>query len=351
MNIRTIVLGLCLIIGYGAHAHDFTSIVKGQRLYFEIIDSAKHTAAVTYNGSITDHVQPELSGDVVIPAKVKHGNMIYTVKAINPKAFANSKRLKSVVMPSGLERIGDFAFEHCDSLSSIVFPGNSVTLGEGIFFNCPAISEVTIGSDWRSVDLTMFRWSNSLSNITIPAKIAQIKGLKKLKNLTSITVDPNNSTFMAEDGMLYSKNGTIFYACPRAHDGTVVVREGTTTIHPGALIDCTGITGLDLPGTLKNISFRETSRMKQLANIVVRSTQPVITGYYNGYGKFFFQLPNSKTEIIIPASAKNAYLDLLPTMAGEYRETPEGIPYVLTKSELPTKKNIKSVKKINTYQL
>lgn len=338
-----------MFTGIGAYAHDFTATVKGQRLYFDITNKTKNTVALTYNGSIKDKKMPQLSGTIEIPSKVKHNDVVYSVTAIGQKAFANAKMLKGVVIPSGIESVGDFAFENCDSLTNIVFPGSPMHLGQGTFFNCTAISNVTIGSDWKSIDLTMFRWSKSLTSITIPAKVEKIQGVKKLKFLTSITVDPNNSNFSSSNGMLYSKNGTVFYACPRAYRGKVVFSDGVTKITNGSLIDCVNVTAIDIPASVVNVSFRETSRMKNLEFIVLRAAKPIDTGFINGNGKFFFELMNPNTQIVVQASSKKLYENALAVDAGEYSDSKTCIPFVVNQGQLPTKKNIKGVKNFDKY--
>lgn len=344
MKLRTILLGICLFAGVGAYAHDFTATVDGQRLYFDITSKTKKTVAVTFNGSIADKKAPELSGTVEIPSKVKHEDVVYEVKEIGPKAFANANRLKGIVMPTGVDEIGDFAFENCDSLQNVIFPGNPVKLGQGVFFKCPSIASVTIGSDWKTVDFAMFRWSDLLTSLSIPARVEKIQGIKKLKGLVSVNVDPNNRKFSSADGMLYSKDGLTFYACPRAYKGKVSLKEGVTKILDGSLIDCVGVTAISFPASVRNVSFRETSRMEGLEYIVMRGEKPIDTGFINGTGKFLFLLANPATEIIVLSSAKKAYTEALATEAGEYAETADGIPYTVIVAELPTKKSIKGVK-------
>lgn len=349
MKARNILLGAFLLSGVGAYAHDFTATVNGQRLYFEITSKNKKTVSVTYNGSIADKKSLDIDGIVEIPAKIEHDNIVYDVNAIGQKAFANADRLKGIVIPSGVETIGDFAFEDCDSLKSVVFPGNTVTLGQGVFFKCPVISDVTIGSDWKTIDFTMFRWSDKLTSISIPAKIEKIQGIKKLVSLKNISVDPNNMKFSSYDGMLYSKDGTTLFACPRAYAGNVKVNDGTYRVLRGALIDCLDITSIDLPATVQSISFRETSRMKNLDNIILRGETPVITGYMNGTGRFFFKLANPKANITVLSTVKEQYLSNLAAMAGEYSENVGSVPYMVPVSDLPTKKNFKGVKNFDKY--
>lgn len=349
MKFKTAIALMLLTATFGAKAHDFSTTIDGQRLYFDITNKSKRTAAVTYNGSITDRKENKLSGKVKIPSKVKHDNVVYEVTAINPKAFAEAKQLKGIVIPFGVESIGDFAFEGCESLSSVVFPGNPVSLGQGVFFKCTSISDVTIGSDWTSIDFTMFRWSDALEYINIPAKIEKVQGVKRLKNLTEITVDTNNERFSDHDGMLYSKDGKTLYACPRGYAAKVKIQDGTENVIPGALIDCLNVSYIDFPSTLKSLSFRETSRMENLTTVVMRSSTPIETAYIDGSGKFLLQIANEKVTIVIPSESKKGYESALATMPGEYSEAASGVPFMVTSQQIPTKKNFKGVKNFNNY--
>lgn len=345
MNFKKAIIGTMIILwAFNANAHDFSATVDGQCLYFDITSETKRTAAVTYNGNINEKIENNIFGKVEIPSRVKYEDVIYTVTSINPKAFSGAKNLKGIIIPSGVVSIGDFAFEGCDSLTNVVFPGNPVNIGQGIFFNCPSISTVTIGSDWKSIDFTMFRWSDKLTRIDIPAKIQKIQGVKKLKNLKEIYVDSNNEKFSSCDGMLYSKDGKILYACPRAFEGKAIIKEGTETVNAGALIDCANIILLDFPTSLTNLSFRETSRMKRLETIVMRPIAPITTGYFNGQGVFLLQLANRNVIIEILSSSKKAYETYMAYVAGEYSVTSSSIPYVVTLQQMPDKKNLKGVK-------
>lgn len=349
MKLKKFLTAVLLLGSLASQAHDFTATVNGQRLCFEITNKTARTVAVTYDGSIADKKVPTVSGTVEIPAKIKHNDVVYNVKAIGRKAFANADRLKGIVIPAGVEEIGDFAFEDCDSLRSVVFPGNPVVFGQGVFFKCPEIADVTVGSDWKVLDLTMFRWSDRLAAINVPAKIEKIQGIKQLQHLERLTVDPNNGTFSSDNGMLYSKNGESLLVCPRARGGKIIVREGTVKIAPGALTDCVSVTWIDLPASLESVSFRETSRMKGLATIVLRNEKPILTGYLGDDGKFFFQLANPKAQLIVPANAKGAYVKSLATAPGEYSAHPGALPYPVSATELPSAKNIKGVKNFDKY--
>ena len=339
---------LVMMAGCGmAAAHDFETVKDGNKFYFNVTDKQKHTVELTYNGSISEKRPCELKGNVEIPAIVIHNRISYTVTSIGDKAFRGADQLNAVVLPMGIKSIGSFAFEGCVSLQSIIFPANKVELGQGIFFKCESLKNITLGSEWTHIDLAMFQWSHKLENLFIPAKIRQIKNMKKLASLKSVDADVNNVHFTTDRGLLYSKDAKTLYCCPRAYSGDLTVKNGTESIAYGALLDCTDVTSLDLPATLKKMSFRETSHMKQLQFIRLRTLKPVVTAYSeNGKALMLFQVANSNVVLNVAKESKNQFKDKLVDEGGNYSEKHDknAIVYTLRTSQLLSRKNLVGVK-------
>lgn len=345
-----ITLGILLSICGYTRAHDFVVTLDNQKVYFNITSNKNKTVEVTYNGSIAAKQPTYYEGELTIPAKVKHNNTIYTVTGISAKAFSGADKLTAIIIPSGLTSIGDFAFEGCTALSKIIFPGNNVKFGQGVFFRCDKIQDISLGSDWKNIDLKMFRWSDSLTVITIPAKIEKIQNVKSLRKLEKINVDINNSKFYANDGILYNKNCNILYSCPRAYTGKLKVAQTTNRITPGALIDCTGITGIDLPEQLTTFSFRELSQMPNLEQIILRSATPPHTAKKGNDNLFLLQVQNKNIKIIVKKEVKNSYKERLVQYDGEFCEPDGNTPFQVSKEQMPASKNIIGVKNFNKYE-
>lgn len=349
-TIRTMAMVAMMMAGGVASAHDFAVEINGQQVYFDVKDELKKTAVVTYNGSIAQELPTDYAGQLEIPATVKYEGKAYTIVGIGPKAFSGAEKLTGVVMPMGLAAIGDFAFEGCTALEKILFPGNQVKFGQGVFFRCDKIQHVSLGSDWKNVDLKMFRWSDSLTTIAIPAKIERIQNLKSLKQLESVNVDVNNAKFTTVDGVLYNKSREVMYGCPRAYKGHLKVAEGTRTITAGALIDCKDVTRVDLPATLVTMSFRELNRMEGLGEVILRGEKPIMTAKKNGKEMFLLQVANRNVKIVVPKNVKAAYREVLVQQAGEYQEIDGDTPYVVNDDELPVARNVVGVKKFSKYE-
>lgn len=340
-------LGMSLV----ARAHDFTAVVGGQKVYFNITSTSLRTAEVTYQGDRSSAVRPTVSGTVEIPAKVKHKGVVYDVVAIGPKAFSHADKLTGIVIPQGVRSIGDFAFEHCPSLSRVVFPGNEVTLGQGTFFMCRSVSAVTFGSDWRTIDLMVFRWSEALTAVNIPAKVGDLRHMSAIKPLQTVTVDANNMSYASADGALYTADGSTLIACPRGRKGALHVKSGTTVVAEGALAGCTAVTMLDLPATLSKMSFRETSGMSSLTTVLMRAPQPIVTAYKDGKGYLLLTFGHDGVRVAVPSKAAKAYKSALATEPGEYATDrgSDSLPYAVSAGTMLTARAIEGVRDFDKY--
>lgn len=339
--------GVCLC----ASAHDFTATVDGQKLYFRITSKIAATAEVTYNGNAKDNMASEAEGAIEIPSKVKYGKTVYRITAIGKKAFCGAVGLTEIVMPGTVTTIDDFAFEGCTNLRKVDFPANALKFGQGTFFKCTSLQDLSFGSDWKVLDLTPYRWSDSLLVVTIPAKVEKIRNMKSLKSLREVNVDSANEKFCSDNGVLYSKDGQVLYGAPRGFQGTLRVKAGTNSVVHGALMDCPGITAVDFPMTLAHISFREMSRLTLLEKIIFRSAMPPQTAFKNGRGLFLLQVANTDVKIGVPKDAEKAYRQQLTVTPGEYYDSADGLaPYVVAAGELPGTDNIKGIKNIEEHE-
>lgn len=342
--IRTLSLLFFLTTCFVGMAHDFVVTLDGQKVYFNIVSQAAKTVEITYDGSIVNKMPTYYEGDLKIPSKIRYNGTIYSVVAIGSKAFAGADKLTGVEIPLGVNEIGDFAFEGCTSLSRIIFPGNIVKFGQGVFFKCDKIQHVSFGSEWKVVDLKMFRWSDSLTTLAIPAKMEKISNAKSLKNLESFAVDINNSHFTSNAGILYSKNNETLLSCPRAYKDDVVVVDGTKNIEAEAFNSCNKVTSVELPETLEKMSFRVFYRMPALNTIAFRNPNPIMTAKKSGTEVFLLQVSNPEMMVNVPKKAKKAYKTAMVQEVGEYTDIDKQTPYLVETSNMPKVKNISSIK-------
>ncbi len=81
---------------------------------------------------------------VTIPKTVTVDNVEYQVTGIAAKAFKNSKKLQSIVIPDTITEIGASSFEGCQSLKSVTIGKNVTSIGKNAFKNCKNLKKITV---------------------------------------------------------------------------------------------------------------------------------------------------------------------------------------------------------------
>lgn len=116
-------------------------------------------------------------------------------------------------------------------------------------------SEVT--HDGRSlpvttIDAAAFADNTALTSLTLPNGITQLSAdlFKGCTALHTITVADDHPAYTTPNGVLYNKEKTRLVFCPAARLGALSIAEGTTSIAPRALMDCSRLTALTLPASL-----------------------------------------------------------------------------------------------------
>ncbi|MCH5188197.1 MAG: leucine-rich repeat protein [Oscillospiraceae bacterium] len=195
------------------------------------------------------------------------------VKYIGKNAFYECRDLKEVNLPAGLSGITDKAFSGCEGLESIVIPEGVTYIGESAFEHCEKLREVSLPSTIERIDKYAFWWCRALENVSLPAGLRYIgeyafSGCSKIKEmyipagvavidnrafssisgLKAIDVDPENTHFKSENGILFNKAGTQLLLCPEgAEIREYIVPEGVA-VDARAFSGCKKLVRLYLKG-------------------------------------------------------------------------------------------------------
>lgn len=86
----------------------------------------ENEAEVAYNNSC-------YYGNIIIPDKVIHEGVEYSVKRIGSEAFYGCTGLLSVFIPNSVISIEDNAFKNCSSLTTIDIPNSVTSIGREAF--------------------------------------------------------------------------------------------------------------------------------------------------------------------------------------------------------------------------
>ncbi len=184
--------------------------------YFEDIDSE--------TVKITGYKGPDDVHDLVIPSKVLSGTSAdpieKRVSTIDTGAFYSLSALRVVILPEGVEVIGDYAFAFCVQLENVVLPSTLTSIGKGAFqgsaiktLHISEKTKLTSISDWAFAECT------NLREVSIPGCIKTI-------------------------------GTSAFFGCTGVKK--ITLAEGVTTLGELAFAHNSDLSELTLPATLTN---------------------------------------------------------------------------------------------------
>ena len=115
---------------------------------------------------------------------------------------------------------------------------------------------VSLPTSVKEIGNGAFSHTTKLSVISIPSSVTAIgtSAFDPCKSLAKITVNENNTTYKAEDGVLFTKDGKKLVRYPIAKSATsYTVPSGVTTICNSAFYWTRNLASLTLPSTLTTI--------------------------------------------------------------------------------------------------
>ena len=226
-------------------------------------------------------------------------------------------QLRTLVVEEGITTIGNYAFYDCDSLTTVTLPSTvttirtsafqnsanvNLTLHEGInsvgsyaFYNCPKLT-TKLPSTLTTIYDNAFR-STGITSAHIPARVSTIGNyaFADCQNLPAITVDESNTSFCAQDGVLYNKDKTTICQYPAGKTGTKFdVPATVTTIGVGSFYNNTHLKAVSLPSTLTTI--------QSVAFGYCRSLEAINIPEGVNLGSSAFVSCSSLRSIVLPAS-------------------------------------------------
>ena len=186
------------------------------------------------------------------------------VTAIADFAFKGCKKLKEIILPSTLKKIGACAFEGCP-IKNITIPKSVKSIEPGAFAGS-SIKSITIPKTVKKLGEGVFGDCKKLESITMPGNIGVIKyeepddeyqpksfvgdsckSLKKIKFTTSLNINilkrvgksggfevlANDPKYKSVNGLLYSKDGKTLLRIPHGRK-KVIISDKCTTVTAGS---------------------------------------------------------------------------------------------------------------------
>lgn len=188
-----------------------------------------------------------LTGNIVLPN---------SVKIIGNAAFANSG-VVNVVLGNGVETIGEQAFALCENLTTMALGAYDFDEGK------------LADSSLKNIGNYAFNGCTSLKEIEIPESVTVI-GSYAFK-------DTGIWKAITEDGVIYAGNWVVGFSDTLS--GNVTLKNGTVGISNYAFYQCTGLTGIRMPNTVKQVGRAAFYKCTKLTSVTLPNMLEVIEDY------------------------------------------------------------------------
>ncbi len=320
-----------------AQAANATS-VTAEGFTFDVIDGAAYVKRTSLEGTVV--VPSTLNGYPVKGVKedttvsgaqfVDSDDPVSIVlpeglESIGESAFANCYTVESISLPSTLKSVGKLAFHNCN-LKSIAFPDTVREFGTSVLANNEELSEVTLPSDMTAIPNSMFSGCDSLEELEFPAGITTIGdrafldcGFRTLTIPSSVTSigEYSFSSMKRLNRVVIPGSITIIPSNAFRGDGYItelVIGEGVTTIEKDAFQACLSLEDVYLPASLQDVDsaafdYRWESGTVHYAGTQAQWEELMDSGSTNNIEKrdheyvFGDEVPGGEDELPIPMTS------------------------------------------------
>ncbi|MBQ9703356.1 MAG: leucine-rich repeat domain-containing protein, partial [Clostridia bacterium] len=178
------------------------------------------------------------------------------VKEIAAEAFLRNKTITKLVIPNGIQKVGDKAFSESD-INELDIQSPDIEFGVSVFERS-GIKAVKMHEDTKIIASNMFARCGGLKSFTIGNKIETIYGgAFSYSGLEKIVI-PANVTQIGQMAFKYCENLT-----------EVEFNEGLTAIYDQAFFGCSKIEKIVLPNSLTTLSAKAFYSCGYLKEVVI----------------------------------------------------------------------------------
>lgn len=187
----------------------------------------------------------------------------YGIEVIGESAFWGCRFLRKVVLPQTVKQIERWAFRDCKYLHSINLPSQLKEVGFAVFCDCKLLVNIDIPSGVERIDDFAFSGCSSLKRIKLPEGIKSIgdRSFSKCNSLTSIKIP----------GSVKNLDKDSFNDCKKLKE--IELDEGVESVDC-PFYGCTAVKTITIPNSLKTMDGILFHDFSSLDTIVLAKDNP-----------------------------------------------------------------------------
>lgn len=195
-----------------------------------------------------------------------------------------------VTIPDGVTTINSSAFNSRTGLTSVSIPSSVTSIDAYAFAGCSDLTEIWVdpqNTAYASEDGVLFNHARdtlivypagkpgiySLPNCVTALESFAFGGCSKL---TAIQVGPDNVSFSSIDGVLFTRSQKTLIAYPAGRQGSYQIPQGVICVKEYAFNNCQGLTMVTIPDTAAIIGRCAFQHSANLTSITIPKSVTVI---------------------------------------------------------------------------
>ena len=174
------------------------------------------------------------------------------VTKIKENAFNGNTTLKSIIVGDNIENIGGNAFQNTGIITANI---DASTTGNYIFWNAKSLEKVMIGKNVTKLGMAVFLNCNNLNDLAILTEKADINNgiLGSAGSLKEVKTNEENSKYMVEEGVLFSKDGSKIYAYPTGKTNDTYTFSSNVNEIGASAFAFSNLKSIDIPSTVEKV--------------------------------------------------------------------------------------------------
>ena len=184
-------------------------------------EAVENNASITNSGTCGDNLTWSLDSDGLLTISGSGDMSNYSNSDETSYTYYYGKKIKNVVIESGVTSIGMNAFVECSNLTSIQIANTVKSIGVCAFMGCSSLKTISLPYGITSIQSNTF-WRSGLTDIKIPNSVTTVESCAfgNSPNLERVTI-PDSVTSVGE---------YVFAMCPKLeniyYNGTEKEWEG-----------------------------------------------------------------------------------------------------------------------------